>query len=73
MVLQKYLVLPRLESQLDQFNGWQGHHSRNTAALVEPLSGQVPGNHVVNITLTYITNGEIHVRVTNITDQDVYL
>ena len=54
-------------------NGWQGPQSRNTTALVEPLSGQVPGILVVINTLTHINNGQVHVRVANITDEDVWL
>ena len=40
---------------------------------MEPLSGQVPGNLVVINTLTHISNGQLHVRVANITDEDVWL
>ena len=54
-------------------NGWQGPQSRNTTALVEPSIGQVPGNLVVINTLTHINNGQLHVRVANITDEDVWL
>lgn len=56
-----------------RINGWQGPQTRNTAALVEPLSGQVPGNLVVINTLTHVNNGQLHVRVANITDEDVWL
>lgn len=44
---------------------------KNTVALVEPLSRKVPGNFVV--INTYINNGQLHLRVANITDEDVWL
>ena len=56
-----------------RINGWQGPRTKNTAALVEPLSGQVPGNLVVINTLTHANNGQLYVRVVNITDEDVWL
>lgn len=56
-----------------RINGWQGPQTSTTAALVEPLSGQVPGNLVVINTLTHVNNGQLHVRVANITDGDVWL
>lgn len=56
-----------------RINGWQGPQTSNTTALVEPLSGQVPGNLVVINTLTHVNNGQLHVRVANITDGDVWL
>ena len=56
-----------------RINGWQGPQTRNTAALVEPLNGQVPGNLVIISTLTHINNGQLHVRVANVTDKDIWL
>ena len=56
-----------------RINGWQGPQTRNTAALVEPLNGQVPGNLVIISTLTHVNNGQLHVRVANVTDEDVWL
>lgn len=56
-----------------RINGWQGPQTRNTTALVEPLSGQVAGNLLVINTLTHINNGQLHVRVANITHEDVWL
>ena len=56
-----------------RINGWQGPQTSTTAALVEPLHGQVPGNLVVINTLTHVNNGQLHVRVANITDGDVWL
>lgn len=40
---------------------------------MEPLNGQVPGNLVIISTLTHVNNGQLHVRVTNVTDEDVWL
>lgn len=56
-----------------RINGWQGPQTSTLAALLEPLSGQVPGNLVVINTLTHVNNGQLHVRVANITDGDVWL
>lgn len=54
-------------------NGWQGPQTSNTAALVEPLNGQTPGNIIVINTVTKVVNGQLHVRVANIGDEDVWL
>ena len=40
---------------------------------MEPLSGQTPGNLIVINTVTSVVNGQLHVRVANITDEDVWL
>ena len=56
-----------------KITGWHGPQTSNTAALVEPLSGQTPGNLIVINTVTGVVNGQLHVRVANITDEDVWL
>ena len=56
-----------------RINGWQGPQTSNTAALVEPLSGQTPGNLIVINTVTLVVNGQLYVRVANIADEDVWL
>jgi len=40
---------------------------------VEPLSGQTPGNLIVINTVTCVVKGQLHVRVANISDEDVWL
>lgn len=40
---------------------------------MEPLSGQTPGNLIVINTVTCVVNGQLHVRVGNITGEDVWL
>ena len=40
---------------------------------MEPLKGQIPGNIIVINTVTQVANGQLHVRVANITDEDVWL
>ena len=54
-------------------NGWQGPQNSSTAALVEPLKGQIPGNIIVINTVTQVSNGQLHVRVATITDEDLWL
>ena len=40
---------------------------------MEPLSGKTPGNLIVINTVTCVVNGQLHVRVANISDEDVWL
>ena len=40
---------------------------------MEPLKGQIPGNIIVINTVTQVANGQLHIRVMNITDEDVWL
>ena len=54
-------------------NGWQGPQNSNTAALLEPLKGQTLGNIIVINTVAQVANGQLCVRVANITDKDVWL
>lgn len=56
-----------------RITGWQVPQTSNTAALVEPLSGQTPGNLIVINTATLVVNGQLYARVANITDEDVWL
>ena len=70
---QSQIRVPAGSVSVLRINGWQGPQTKNTTALVEPLSGQVPGNLVVINTLTQVDNGQLHVRVANITDEDVWL
>ena len=70
---QSQIRVPAGSVSVLRINGWQGPQTKNTTALVEPLSGQVPGNLVVINTLTHVDNGQLHVRVANITDEDVWL
>ena len=37
------------------------------------VSGQTPGNLIIINTVTSAVNGQLHVRVANITDEDVWL
>ena len=54
-------------------NGWQGPQNSKTAALVEPLSGQTPGNIIVINTMTQVVNGQLYIKVANISNEDVWL
>ena len=56
-----------------RITGRHGPQTSNTAALVEPLSGKTPGNLIVINTVTCVVNGQLHVRVANISDEDVWL
>ena len=56
-----------------RITGWHGPQTSNTAALVEQLSGKTPGNLIVINTVTCVVNGQLHVRVANISDEDVWL
>ena len=56
-----------------KITGWHGPQTSNTAALVELLSGQPLGNLIAINTVSCVVNGQFHVRVTNITDEDVWL
>ena len=65
--------VPAVSVSVLRINGWQGPQTSTTAALVESLREQVPGNLVVINTLTHVNNGQLHVRVANITEEDVWL
>ena len=53
--------------------GWRGPQAQDTAALVEPFHGPLPGGIMVINTLTKVTAGQMHVRVANLKDEDVWL
>ena len=47
--------------------------SEQPDALVEPLRVQTPGNLTFINMVSHVVNGQLHVRVVNITDEEVWL